>query len=76
MYVCAVLLCYACVLMCACHDLQVRVMLLCGADVLASMAAPGVWQHPDQILSQYGVVCVARVGTDVASMLDKQGSLL
>ena len=40
-----------------------RVMLLCGADVLESFLAPGIWRpdHLHDILSEdHGVVCVAR----------------
>ena len=39
-----------------------RAMLLCGEDVLASMAAPGVWVegHVASILDSHGVVCVRR----------------
>ena len=39
-----------------------RAMLLCGEDVLASMATPGVWAegHVAAILDAHGVVCVRR----------------
>ena len=48
-----------------------RVMLLCGADVLESFLAPGVWRpdHLRDILSdEHGVVCVARC-SDLAARL-------
>jgi len=40
----------------------VRSVLLCGADVVASFAAPGVWRedHLRSILRDHGVVCVVR----------------
>jgi hypothetical protein len=53
-----------------------RVMLLCGADLLATIAQPGVWKDPDIILREYGIVCISRAGTDVARLLDEPGSLL
>lgn len=40
-----------------------RVMLLCGADVVESFAAPGAWreEHLRRILGpDHGVVCIAR----------------
>lgn len=51
-------------------------MLLCGADVLASMAKPGVWVEPDTILREHGVVCVARDGTDIGQLFADPGSVL
>ncbi|GLC41665.1 hypothetical protein PLESTB_000691000 [Pleodorina starrii] len=54
----------------------VRAMLLCGGDVLASMAVPGVWRDPDVILGEHGVVCVAREGTDLERLLTAPGSVL
>ena len=45
-----------------CAGAPVRSMLLCGADVVASFGAPGVWQEEDlrRILRDHGVVCIAR----------------
>ena len=40
-----------------------RVMLLCGADMVESFLAPGVWkpEHLRAILGDdHGVVCIAR----------------
>lgn len=44
------------------EEAPLRVMLLCGADLLASMLQPGVWQeaHLRSILGEYGVVVVGR----------------
>jgi nicotinate (nicotinamide) nucleotide adenylyltransferase len=53
-----------------------RVMLLCGADLLATINTPGVWQDPDIILQEHGIVCVCRAGTDVDALLQEPGSVL
>ncbi|GAX73739.1 hypothetical protein CEUSTIGMA_g1192.t1 [Chlamydomonas eustigma] len=37
-----------------------RVLLLCGGDVLATMAMPGVWKDPHILLEEFGVVCLER----------------
>jgi len=52
---------------------RVRVMLLCGADLLATMAVPGVWTDPDALLREHGVVCVAREGTDLEGLFADGG---
>lgn len=48
-----------------------RVMLLCGADLLETMAIPGVWVAPDLVLQEHGVVCVDREGTDLQRLLQR-----
>jgi nicotinamide mononucleotide adenylyltransferase len=53
-----------------------RVMLLCGADLLATIAKPGVWVDPDVILRDHGIVCICRQGTDLDQLLDQPGTLL
>jgi nicotinamide mononucleotide adenylyltransferase len=53
-----------------------RVMLLCGADLLATLAQPGVWVDPDVILRDHGIVCICRQGTDLGQLLEQPGSLL
>lgn len=37
-------------------------LLLCGSDMLASFASPGVWllDHMREILEDFGVVCCVR----------------
>lgn len=55
---------------------ELRAMLLCGADVLASMARPGVWVNPDAVLREHGAVVVAREGTDLERLLATPGSVL
>ena len=50
----------------------VQVMLLCGADVLASLTVPGVWEAPDAILEGYGIACVVREGTDIEALMQHE----
>ncbi|XP_076913002.1 nicotinamide/nicotinic acid mononucleotide adenylyltransferase-like [Bidens hawaiensis] len=48
-----------------------RVMLVCGSDLLESFARPGVW-IPEQvrtIFRDYGVVCIRREGQDVGKII-------
>jgi nicotinic acid mononucleotide adenylyltransferase len=49
-----------------------RVMLLCGADVLLSFTVPGVWQNPDVLLQEHGVVCVVREGVDLEQLMQHE----
>nr|ACR39519.1 nicotinate/nicotinamide mononucleotide adenylyltransferase [Chlamydomonas reinhardtii] len=58
------------------QERPVRAMLLCGADVLASMASPGVWRNPDVILREHGVVCIARAGSPLDGLLSTPGNVL
>jgi len=60
----------------------VRVMLLCGGDLLETFAAKRpdgrpVWAEADQqtILSRNGVVCLERAGTDLGAVVAKHGIL-
>jgi len=48
------------------HGKPIRVMLICGSDLLASFNSPGVWSDEDlhEILGKYGVVCLKREGSD------------
>ncbi|KIJ35710.1 hypothetical protein M422DRAFT_212490 [Sphaerobolus stellatus SS14] len=50
----------------------VRIMLLAGSDLIATMSEPGVWAPEDleHILGRYGVFIVERAGTDVAAATD------
>ncbi|KAF8099084.1 hypothetical protein N665_0251s0009 [Sinapis alba] len=48
-----------------------KVMLLCGSDLLQSFCTPGVW-IPEQvkaICKDYGIACIRREGQDVESMI-------
>ncbi|XP_010483049.1 PREDICTED: nicotinamide/nicotinic acid mononucleotide adenylyltransferase-like [Camelina sativa] len=50
---------------------SLKVMLLCGSDLLQSFCTPGVW-IPEQvrtICKEYGIVCIRREGQDVENMI-------
>ncbi|KAM0936612.1 putative nucleotidyltransferase [Dioscorea sansibarensis] len=50
---------------------SLKVMLLCGSDLLESFGIPGVW-IPDQlrtICRDYGVICIRREGKDVNNLI-------
>ncbi|KFM27235.1 Nicotinamide mononucleotide adenylyltransferase 1 [Auxenochlorella protothecoides] len=55
-----------------------RAVLVCGADVLETMADPSLWRQDllDALLSQHGVVCVTRGGARALSLLETPGTLL
>jgi nicotinamide mononucleotide adenylyltransferase len=50
---------------------KVKVMLLCGTDLLQSVTKPGVWL-PEQVralLQEHGVVCICTSGQDTRQLL-------
>ncbi|KAI7758349.1 hypothetical protein M8C21_013710 [Ambrosia artemisiifolia] len=50
---------------------SLKVMLVCGSDLLESFAIPGVW-IPEQvrgIIRDYGVVCIRREGQDIDKII-------
>lgn len=50
---------------------SLRVMLVCGSDLLESFSIPGVW-IPEQVRSicrDYGVVCIRREGQDIERVI-------
>ncbi|KAI0785858.1 hypothetical protein C8Q75DRAFT_735341 [Abortiporus biennis] len=51
---------------------HVRVMLLAGSDLIATMSEPGVWSEPDldHILGRYGVLIIERAGADMDQAID------
>ncbi|RZB56970.1 Nicotinamide/nicotinic acid mononucleotide adenylyltransferase isoform E [Glycine soja] len=56
---------------------SLKVMLLCGSDLLHSFSIPGFW-IPDQvktICKDYGVVCIPREGQDVEKTIFKDDIL-
>lgn len=58
-------------------DGSIRVMLLCGADLLESMTIPGIWL-PDQlqtIFQDYGLVCILRGGRDMGMLISEDSIL-
>ncbi|KAL3687159.1 hypothetical protein R1sor_013468 [Riccia sorocarpa] len=53
------------------NDVKVRVMLLCGADLVESFTTPGVW-IPDQVQTlcrEHGIVCISREGKDLRKIV-------
>jgi len=44
-----------------------RVVLVCGADVVESMADPAIWRQDllEKLLSDHGVVCISRDGAGI-----------
>ena len=51
---------------------RVRIMLLAGSDLIATMSEPGVWSEPDldHILGRYGALIVERAGADMDQAVD------
>lgn len=50
---------------------SLKVMLLCGSDLLESFSVPGVW-IPDQlraICRDFGVICIRREGKDIDNLI-------
>ncbi len=52
-------------------DTHVTVIIACGADLLQSFNAPGVWAEPDikAIFSEFAVACLERDGVNVARLI-------
>jgi nicotinamide mononucleotide adenylyltransferase len=50
-----------------------RIMLLAGADLIATMSTPGVWAEKDldHIFSDFGTVVVERSGIDMEEALSR-----
>uniref|UniRef100_A0A0E0ER42 Uncharacterized protein n=1 Tax=Oryza meridionalis TaxID=40149 RepID=A0A0E0ER42_9ORYZ len=56
---------------------SLKVMLLCGSDLLESFSTPGVW-IPDQIRTickDFGVICIRREGKDVEKIISSSETL-
>lgn len=55
-----------------------RSVLVCGADVLKSMADPSLWRQDllDKLLRDHGVVCISRGAVETAELVERPGSLL
>ncbi|CAA6672470.1 unnamed protein product [Spirodela intermedia] len=51
---------------------SLKVMLLCGSDLLESFATPGVWirDQVETICRDFGVVCIQREGKDVDQLIN------
>ncbi|XP_075046363.1 nicotinamide/nicotinic acid mononucleotide adenylyltransferase 1-like isoform X2 [Mixophyes fleayi] len=48
-----------------------QVKLLCGADMLESLGTPNLWkpEHVVEIVSSFGLVCIARLGSDARKFI-------
>ncbi|CAL5228862.1 g12073 [Coccomyxa viridis] len=57
---------------------RIKPMLLCGADMVESLAVPGVWkpEHVRSILEDYGVVCISREHSNVSQLMEDRVSPL
>lgn len=55
-----------------------RTVLVCGGDMLESMNRPDIWDQDllEKLLSEHGVACVSRNGSDLQKAVDTEGSLL
>ncbi|KAF8019649.1 hypothetical protein BT93_G0362 [Corymbia citriodora subsp. variegata] len=56
---------------------SLKVMLVCGSDLLQSFGVPGAW-IPDQvrmICKDYGMVCIRREGQDIEKIISDDGIL-
>ncbi|EYU19647.1 hypothetical protein MIMGU_mgv1a0158002mg, partial [Erythranthe guttata] len=54
-----------------------KVMLVCGSDLLESFSTPGVW-IPEQVKTicrDFGLVCIRRSGQDVENIISEDDIL-
>ncbi|KAG9134677.1 hypothetical protein Leryth_000990 [Lithospermum erythrorhizon] len=56
---------------------SLKVMLVCGSDLLESFSTPGVWIHEQvrAICRDFGLVCIRRDGQDVNEIVSKDNIL-
>ncbi|XP_051148505.1 nicotinamide/nicotinic acid mononucleotide adenylyltransferase isoform X2 [Andrographis paniculata] len=56
---------------------SLKVMLVCGSDLLESFNIPGVWNREQvkTICSDFGLVCIRRSGQDVENIISKDDVL-
>ncbi|CAK9170933.1 unnamed protein product [Ilex paraguariensis] len=57
---------------------SLKVMLVCGSDLLTSFGVPGAWirEQVRTICSDYGVVCIRRDGQDVEKIISNDDILI
>ncbi|CAM9585247.1 nicotinamide/nicotinic acid mononucleotide adenylyltransferase 2 [Lampetra fluviatilis] len=60
------------------EEIELRIMLLCGSDLLESFSIPGLWNDDDLkvILAEFGVVCVPRDCADSERIIRRSRHLL
>ena len=56
---------------------EVRVMLLCGADLVETFRTPGLWADQDMwdLAYKYGIACVEREGADALRVAEEVAAL-
>ncbi|XP_023674846.1 nicotinamide/nicotinic acid mononucleotide adenylyltransferase 2 [Paramormyrops kingsleyae] len=54
------------------EEIELRILLLCGSDLLESFCIPGLWDSSDMdvIVGDFGIVVVPRNGTDTESIMN------
>ncbi|XP_019730510.1 nicotinamide/nicotinic acid mononucleotide adenylyltransferase 2 [Hippocampus comes] len=59
------------------EEIELRILLLCGSDLLESFCIPGLWKDSDMevIVGDFGMVVVPRDGADTERIM-KQSSVL
>lgn len=58
-------------------NVSLKVMLVCGSDLLESFGIPGAWipEHVKTICRDYGVVCIRREGQDIEKIISRDAIL-
>ncbi|CAI9596601.1 unnamed protein product [Staurois parvus] len=54
------------------EEIELRILLLCGSDLLESFCIPGLWNESDMevIVGDFGIVVVPRDGTDTEQIMN------
>ncbi|KAM4023264.1 nicotinamide/nicotinic acid mononucleotide adenylyltransferase 2 isoform 3-T4 [Anomaloglossus baeobatrachus] len=59
------------------EEIELRILLLCGSDLLESFCIPGLWNESDMevIVGDFGMVVVPRDGTDTEQIMNHSSVL-
>uniref|UniRef100_A0A670K921 Nicotinamide nucleotide adenylyltransferase 2 n=1 Tax=Podarcis muralis TaxID=64176 RepID=A0A670K921_PODMU len=59
------------------EEIELRILLLCGSDLLESFCIPGLWNEADMevIVGDFGIVVVPRDGTDTDRIMNHSSIL-
>ncbi|TSO57284.1 Nicotinamide/nicotinic acid mononucleotide adenylyltransferase 2 [Bagarius yarrelli] len=59
------------------EEIELRILLLCGSDLLESFCIPGLWKESDMevIVGDFGIVVVPRDGTDTERIMNHSSVL-
>ncbi|EMP34460.1 Nicotinamide mononucleotide adenylyltransferase 2 [Chelonia mydas] len=59
------------------EEIELRILLLCGSDLLESFCIPGLWNESDMevIVGDFGIVVVPRDGTDTDRIMNHSSIL-